>query len=213
MPALWHQFCEPPQFTPSHVSAPQGSDHTCVTHCGQGFIQRKSLQDHVTSRHPDKVDRDLSITPYQCRKCGEKLLSSYSYRRHVKLDCKRHMRGDQLDSGTLPATDTDSKPYACEKCGRRFALKASVIIHSRLHTDEWAFQMGRRETRYGRSKADNVCRTCGKKFNFRATLVAHERTHTGEKPFKCTFCGLAVATACQLHAHVLQHTGETPTLM
>jgi len=182
--------------------------HLCQ-HCGEGFIQRKSLQDHVTSRHPDKVDRDLSVMPYKCRKCGEKLYNSYSYRRHVKVDCKLQPR---RESSYVPATETNSKPFACEKCGRRFALKASVIIHSRLHTDEWAFHLGRRGTRYGQGqdKADNVCHTCGKKFNFHATLVAHERIHTGEKPFKCTFCGLAVATACQLHGHVLRHTGEMP---
>lgn len=181
--------------------------HLCQ-HCGEGFIQRKSLLDHVTSRHPEKLDPNAA--QFVCRKCGEKLHNSYSYRRHVKLECEQRPGGGAT---AVPAVrraraNDEAKPHACEKCGRRFALKASLIIHSRLHTDEWTFHIGRR--RYGIAKAENVCKTCGKRFNYRATLAAHERVHTGEKPFKCTFCGLAVVTASKLHAHLLRHTGETP---
>ena len=45
--------------------------HLCQ-HCGEGFIQRQSLEVHLVSFHLDLIKNDPNFVEYDCEKCGKK---------------------------------------------------------------------------------------------------------------------------------------------
>lgn len=209
--------------------------HLCQ-HCGAGFIQRQSLQDHVTSYHPETVPYDPCIVGRQCPDCGQTFYKSGQLQKHMRSQCGAKPRS-ALEGQRVPREHDALRPYACTKCERRFKLKASLIIHDRVHAERkpmprvlpGRLPIGtrRRECHICGKKSmtasqlrahmvshtgelSHVCKTCGKAFRHLTLLVSHERVHTGEKPFACTICGKLFAHDSELRNHMRVHTDEKP---
>jgi len=211
--------------------------HLCQ-HCGEGFIQRQSLQDHVTSYHPETVPNDPCIVVRQCPDCGETFYKSGQLQKHVRSQCGMKI-SSTLSAGSahISREHDPLRPYACLKCERRFKLRASLIIHDRVHAKKKTLPRAnfsglptgtrRRDCTVCGKKAmsadqwrthmathtgepSHVCKTCGKGFQNRMVLVSHERIHTGEKPFACSICNKKFTHSSELHNHVRVHTDEKP---
>ncbi|XP_041833672.1 uncharacterized protein LOC121634810 isoform X2 [Melanotaenia boesemani] len=85
---------------------------------------------------------------------------------------------------------TDDHLFQCDKCDKKYASKASLIVHYRIHTGEAPF----------------LCSHCGQSFRSSSNLELHLRIHTGERPYKCHICG---KTSIQhLARHMRMHRGE-----
>ncbi|KAM4570165.1 uncharacterized protein PAE49_009371 isoform 2-T2 [Odontesthes bonariensis] len=110
--------------------------------------------------------------------------------------------------------------FECNKCDKKYASKASLNIHHRIHTGE----------------APYLCSHCGKSFRSSSNFDFHVRIHTGERPYKChicgktsiqhmarhmrmhrgeknylcTVCGKAFLSSGELKLHMRYHTGERP---
>lgn len=209
--------------------------HLCQ-HCGDGFIQRQSLQDHLASYHPETIGSDPSVRVRQCPDCGQVFYRSGQLQRHVRTRCGTALpdRPPKLPIRTEMEKYGDNKlnwPYACKKCNRRFKLKASLIVHDRVHSNPTS-RTGQRECPVCGARLSSVsqfyshmrghgssgggletsypCDVCGKQFNTYALLESHTRVHTGERPFPCSVCGRSFAHYSELQNHVRVHTDERP---
>lgn len=119
---------------------------------------------------------------------------------------KKMQSCDDTDTDTDTSIDTVSPPlgkeasFPCEECGKKFATKASLHNHTRLHARPYK------------------CEHCTKKFTRKSQLVEHSRRHTGERPFKhersykCSDCGKTFRTQQSCIRHALVHTVERPYL-
>lgn len=92
---------------------------------------------------------------------------------------------EQSDCGRAPR-------FKCDECGKFLASKSSLLIHSRLHTDEKNF----------------ACTFCGKLFRYSTGLRLHTRyQHTNERPYKCDNCEKKFVDITSLKVHMTIHTG------
>ncbi|XP_073404936.1 uncharacterized protein [Dendrobates tinctorius] len=87
-----------------------------------------------------------------------------------------------------------AKTSPCGLCRKRFASKASLSRHLKIHLGDKEFQ----------------CDTCGKRFSCRNHVEAHQRIHTGERPFSCAECGRRFTNHSHLVLHKVVHTKEKP---
>lgn len=199
--------------------------HLCQ-HCGEGFIQRQSLLVHLSSYHLDKMKNDPDFVEYQCQNCGEKFYNSRRFQRHVDAECNSQTSLATTRYGRSKV----EKPHACVKCNKRFKLRASLLIHDRVHEDKKLLSTGKSGTTAHAKLSRNICKTCGKWFKVRASLLLHEQTHsgeelqpsdaralhanasihTGEMPFACKTCGKKFRLWENLLRHERSHTGEKP---
>lgn len=68
----------------------------------------------------------------------------------------------KIHTGKIDSVD---KHLICQYCERKFASRANLAVHKRIHIAERPFQ----------------CGYCAKAFSRNYTLKIHERIHTGEK--------------------------------
>ncbi|KAF2894659.1 hypothetical protein ILUMI_11520 [Ignelater luminosus] len=86
------------------------------------------------------------------------------------------------------------RPYKCTECNFRSDARASLLMHSRIHTGEKPFH----------------CPKCPYKAKRKAHLEDHLKIHTGERPFICEVCSKCFITKQILKKHMLIHTEEKP---
>ncbi|KAL7845097.1 hypothetical protein AOLI_G00232890 [Acnodon oligacanthus] len=101
------------------VPASQSKDklYPCI-HCGKTFADLSHCKSHEKTHAGEG--------PYRCSQCGVSFTFLHSFQNHQK----EHSREP---SAAL-------KPYQCSYCNKQFATKATLIIHSRIHTGERPYQ-------------------------------------------------------------------------
>jgi len=208
--------------------------HLCQ-HCGEGFIQRYSLEIHMVSAHLELLKSDPNFVEYKCEKCNETFYDNRRFQRHVTVECNQYPESDGSEGGSRrsPAINSD-KPFGCGKCQKRFSLRASLLIHDQVHMKKK--QLTGRKVKKPQELKKNICRICGKWFKIRAAMLMHERNHASRKfkdgsigdgestrifevytpepvvemPFVCNTCGLKFRVRESLVSHERTHTGEKP---
>ena len=83
---------------------------------------------------------------------------------NIKQDLERHLK-----------IHLEIKPFPCDTCDKRFASKANLVAHKRIHN----------------SKRERVkCKYpgCNKTFSTKSNMITHFKKHSGEKPFQCQEC-------------------------
>ena len=82
------------------------------------------------------------------------------------------------------ATKTE-KDFVCDVCSKVFARRASLRVHTRLHTGVRPYS----------------CADCGRSFSDYSVYVRHRRTHTHERPYACPECGYRFTQSGNLLRH------------
>ncbi|XP_072233509.1 uncharacterized protein [Leuresthes tenuis] len=110
---------------------------------------------------------------------------------HSEPDSSEYYREIFKDVATPNShVKTHGQSFQCNKCDKKYASKASLIVHHRIHTGETPY----------------LCSHCGQGFRSSSNLDLHVRIHTGERPYKCHICG---KTSIQhLARHMRMHRGE-----
>lgn len=138
----------------------------------EDYLIEENFEISTTEVQPSvKTDNQMKI--HTCQICCKVYDKKASYMYHMK---------------TKHQTD---RPHECENCGKRFAIRADLVRHARIHTNEKRF----------------VCSSCGKRFTDRSTHLKHEKMHSGIKPYSCTTCGKSFPYSFALKSHELTHTG------
>ncbi|XP_036412858.1 zinc finger protein 850-like [Colossoma macropomum] len=184
---------------PAPASQSKDKLYPCI-HCGKTFADLSHCKSHEKTHAGEG--------PYRCPQCGVSFTFLHSFQNHQK----EH-------SGEPSAA---LKPYQCSYCNKQFATKATLIIHSRVHTGERPYQCCfcdqaftrsdrlREHERIHTGEKPFRCGSCGKQFSQAASLRTHQRIHTGEKPYRCSGCGKQFSDLTGLRTHERQHTGEKP---
>ncbi len=177
--------------------------HLCQ-HCGDSFIQRKSLQDHIAAHHPDKVDSDPVVRKLTCRLCNVDFYGSWKFRQHMRSHHNKRIGNNSNSKGNA------NKSFACKNCGKCFTWKASLIVHESVNCSALKEATNRAVDVDRKGSRSNLCSDCGKTLSSPYAVEIHRRLHTGEMPFKCPICGWQARRRSALHRHVLVHTDERP---
>uniref|UniRef100_A0A1A8QFA7 Zinc finger protein 473 n=1 Tax=Nothobranchius rachovii TaxID=451742 RepID=A0A1A8QFA7_9TELE len=158
--------------------------------CGKEFKTMTTLKVHqrihnplfckeckkVLSNKPAFERHKLLHRPMQCTMCEETFIILRRLREHYE---KQH---------------NFVGPFPCDQCDKSFTLLSYLVIHQRIHKEEFPF----------------VCNKCPEKFRSSNCLTVHQRKHTGEKPFLCWQCGKCYRAASELRLHMGTHSEERP---
>uniref|UniRef100_A0A1A7WM11 Zinc finger protein 473 n=2 Tax=Iconisemion striatum TaxID=60296 RepID=A0A1A7WM11_9TELE len=158
--------------------------------CGKEFKTMTTLKVHqrihnplfckeckkVLSNKPAFERHKLLHRPMQCTMCEETFVVLRRLREHYE---KQH---------------DFTGPFPCDQCDKSFTLLSYLVIHQRIHKEEFPF----------------VCSKCPEKFRSSNCLTVHQRKHTGEKPFLCWQCGKCYRAASELRVHMGTHSEERP---
>eukprot|EP00794_Sanderia_malayensis_P008098 gene8098-8966_t len=176
--------------------------------CDETFEKDDHLKEHKLMTHnmsQIEDNKDSSLLPNQCSKCGKAFQSAAFLQSH---QCNR-----------CPSTKRD---HVCKTCGSRYTTESSLKVHSRTHSAEKPFKCSTCGECFARRSSLNYhvvkhtgerqykCKTCGKEFVLLNNLRDHERIHSGERPFACHECGKAFTVLSTLRRHLLIHSGEKP---
>ncbi|XP_075989336.1 uncharacterized protein LOC142985191 isoform X10 [Anticarsia gemmatalis] len=167
------------------------TDHFLCEICGQGFVAKTNLENHVKQIHGIKSCKDCNMTfPTQyslanhienvhrkdklkCPLCPEVLGNRYLKKRHMALvhDCKSYQ-------------------IVCELCAKIFTRNNKYVQHKmRVHFKE----------------KNCTCEVCGHKaFNVDA-LNRHKVCHDETKPYICEFCDKTFRRKRTLLIHMRTH--------
>uniref|UniRef100_A0A1A8QVF0 Zinc finger protein 473 n=1 Tax=Nothobranchius pienaari TaxID=704102 RepID=A0A1A8QVF0_9TELE len=139
--------------------------------------------------------------PLYCKECGKILANEAAFERHKLMH--RPMQCTMCDKTfTLLRRLREHYekqhnfvgPFPCDQCDKSFTLLSYLVIHQRIHKEEFPF----------------VCNKCPEKFRSSNCLTVHQRKHTGEKPFLCWQCGKCYRAASELRLHMGTHSEERP---
>lgn len=155
----------------------------CCNECGDSFLLKSSLQQHLTKKHnlsvcviesyiskaiPEEIKEEIIL---QCDTCNETFTTCAEIEEHYKTH----------------------KRYVCEHCGAGFLRKSYLNDHAEVHATE----------------KRHVCPICGKAFKRRTVLVKHKKIHTHPRQCVCEICGLRFTDRGTLNTHIkLKHTKE-----
>ncbi|XP_075530060.1 uncharacterized protein LOC142563388 [Dermacentor variabilis] len=96
---------------------------------------------------------------------------------------------DYLQESTQTALPAGALRHRCIYCPYATRLRASLVVHERVHTGERPFR----------------CHVCNRGFAHRSHVARHMRTHTGERPFSCPLCPAAFAQRSDVKVHMRTH--------
>lgn len=188
-----------------------------VTCNEMNFLEDYTSDDHsdavdLVSKPETSIALKFDVKPdkiYKCAICNKVLKTESSLKKHKEsMHEKRNHCGTVTGSGasrlyhctdcnyTTPhsqtlvnhiRTHTGEKPFKCP-CGKSFTQSASLIAHSKTHSDRTYF----------------TCFTCGKQFKHLFSLKKHYQVHQ-EPAFKCSICGKQLKNKDTLNGHMNRH--------
>ncbi|XP_063972312.1 zinc finger protein 260-like [Diachasmimorpha longicaudata] len=122
--------------------------------------------------------------------------------------------------------NTNQSQFTCKICDKNFESRASLKVHTRLHSlpGEKPFRCkdcGKgfsqlRNYKYHRSihegtgEFSTTCPECGKSFNDRSYLGSHMKIHRNRKEYSCGECGKGFNQRVAYNMHVRIHSGIKP---
>lgn len=200
--------------------------------CGESFVQRRSMKEHMGSHHNTEFI-------YLCPFCQLTFASQNKLRVHCAISHK--MSGKEFDDsdvqpiqvfnsencGLVVSQESDdvTRPYLCDVCGRNFKTSWSLKNHEKIHSGISSMQMYScplcSKTFAHKSQVlqhmvshsgtkPHTCHVCSKSYSQKGSLTQHMRTHSGERPYACVTCGKTFIIKAMLMQHVRVHTGEKP---
>lgn len=181
------------------------------THANEFFLQSRTTNRKAKANKKGKVSKGTSDdgpNEFDCTKCGKKLSSSRSLKRHIKT-----IHVDQPKKSTLNCPDCDEifterselikhksvhrKIIECDVCAKTFKTRFLLKSHYVQHKNEKPY----------------LCEICSRPFARMATLQKHRFTHVTEKTFICEECGKAFSANFLLKQHVHQYHTNNTTVM
>lgn len=157
--------------SPSAVTT--ADDELTCDVCGLRSTNRRTLAAHM--------DTHSTGEPCVCALCGATHDTRHDLKEHRR---RSHAKAYAADVAAEQAAAAD-KPNKCDVCGRKYAKRAALDEHMRVHTGEKPFR----------------CFVCGKAFARRVLVRQHERIHTGETPYKCRYCVMTFTYGASRRAH------------
>lgn len=173
-------------------------EHFLCEICGQGFVGKHNLNNHVKQIHGIK----------SCKDCNETFPTQYALANHVenvhrteKLQCpmcleilgnrylkKRHM---------ALVHDCKSSQFVCELCSKVFTRNNKYVQHKlRVHFKE----------------KNCTCEVCGHKAFNMDSLKRHMVCHDEARPFKCELCDKTFRRKKTLVIHMRTHKIDVVTV-
>ena len=212
-----------------HFMKLSDEERKCM-HCH--FISRASgdtrriMKDHIISKHRDQLEDEDRVVAEECYlrrwqyniqnrykktevinavcpTCGKVCRHKYALENHLKThkeiifkascpECGKGFREDNEEYQNHLAYHRGEEPYKCQECGKSFTTKKILRTHHK--------------TKHGPQRASkHICQECGRDCETRMRLFNHTLSHTGEKPYKCTACDAAYASASALTYHIRKH--------
>ena len=169
-----------------HVKTFHGQNAIKCLVCVQTFPNCSTLKKHMEKRHPDNVEatEPKGTKALQCNICMKVFERKSNFSRHMNY---YHRKSPPVSERIRRVTvNKEERQYLCSICGKTFDLKASLIFHTRTHSNVRPFK----------------CSTCNKAFRQRSTLHAHEKRH-GSKDYMCELCSKLFYTKGELHKHTV----------
>jgi hypothetical protein len=106
-----------------HMKRCTGNGHKCA-HCNSEFIQQHSLDIHIQTEHPDKVERPVQEHYCPFDGCRYKCLSKGNTRVHyLRNHCKDLVQ-------TLLNDVNNDKILKCNSCNETFGSQPAFIYHT-----------------------------------------------------------------------------------
>ncbi|XP_068224322.1 gastrula zinc finger protein XlCGF57.1-like [Palaemon carinicauda] len=106
--------------------------------------------------------------------------------------------------------------YICSVCNERFATRALLSDHEKIHCQGKSFTCSVCRKKYSlrnylmrhmmtHADGNSRCGVCQRTFPGWETLFDHMKVHTFSETFPCLICGEDFPSACKLHVHMERH--------
>ncbi|XP_033759314.1 zinc finger protein 354C-like [Pecten maximus] len=165
--------------------------------CNKMYKNVQSLRNHTLAVHGVKGQ------PHLCHHCPAKFKWAMTLKQHI----------EEIHEGKMN--------IVCKVCNKRFARKAQLTRHERIHgSDEskrlvcptcgkgfWYECNYQRHIRivHGPVKENFHCSYCGKGFNLKSAMVSHvQKVHLNIYPFRCPQCKIGMGRRKLLEDHMAQ---------
>lgn len=224
-----------PYYRPNDSVREQSHDVTNGIHSQDPMTDIASNNSSHDQQSPLEIRNDYAertCDEIPCYTCGSQFRSSEL--QHIHQQLVHEHQPNQLPRTPSPTVKSTKTSFQCTFCAKRFKMKGSLRLHSRMVHGRIAGGQSlladdlkkspRSETECPSSRnagfvegeaavADEKpfpCDVCGKSFTTKYFLRKHKRLHTGEMPYVCEVCSRTFTFQQSYHRHLSYHTDERP---